>query len=859
MRIVLSVIFGIVLTLRLSAHPNVSTGALPKWLYDFHPHLDKTPSDEDISNGYYYNLLDLQSNLACNTEYTHYVRTIVNQSGVQNASEVSVTFSPQFQQVIFHHIDIIRDGAILHRLQQGRIKVVQEETDADEFQYNGLKRAFLTLEDVRKGDRIDVAFSVVGFNPVFDDKYSDDFSFNSETAVCNYYKTIITTPDRPLHIRTINNAPPPVEQRIDNRLVYTWNNPHMGSDDARPASNAPSWFNGYPTVYVTEYPDRPAVIGWGLQTFNQYHFSLPAGLQQKISDWKTRSGGDKVAFTSLALRFVQDEVRYLGLEIGANTHRPHQPGEVFTRRFGDCKDKALLLTTILQEEKIPAFVALINTDTRSRLTAVAPSPGAFDHAIVAIHRPDGKYDFVDPTLTNQRGPFAEIFVPAYGYALVLREGESGLEPVTPGKINDYSIIETLDAPWYDSAHFSITSVYAGGAADEIRGMFAEKSKKDLGEIYRKYYATLFDEIRQDRDITYKDDSTRNMVTVGKHYSIPQVWKNGRNGQRYFDFVTKIIEQNLPDPSDAPDNIPISLPYPFNVHYTLELHLPEGWAFEELHVKNDAFQFDFEPVPNGNNVSLHYSLKTFDDHISAAAVRRYKEDYKNIADKISFRLSGTPGSGGSFGENSATSDTPTPSAMALSDWKACWPAIWLTFFFSLFFSRLFQRLNSRSEETLYAPGSGYPLGGWLILLGISIASIIVFELIRLVQSDYYSYSSWATYGNAGGVALQYLYLTQLAIQLTLICGAAALLFWFIRKRDIFPRMFLWYAGILLTGRILLLVLFYAMPIPASLIGYRTIQIMALVRSGIYALIWAAYIIRSGQVKSTFLEPFRERIR
>lgn len=859
MRIVLSVIFGIVLTLRVPANPNVNTGAIPQWLYAIHPSLNKTPSDEDISNGYYYNLLDFQSNLTCNTEYTHYIRTIVNESGVQNASEVSVTFSPQFQQVIFHHIDIIRDGTVLHRLQQGRIKVVQEETDADEFQYNGLKRAFLTLEDVRKGDRIDVAFSIVGFNPVFDNKYSDDFSFNSETAVCNYYKTIITTPDRPLHIQTINKAPAPVEQRSDNRLVYTWTDPRMGSDEARSGSNAPSWYNGYPTVYVTEYADWPAVIEWGLQTFNHYNFSLPAGLQQKISWWRTRSGGDKVAFTSMALRFVQDEVRYLGLEIGANTHRPHQPGEVFTHRFGDCKDKALLLATILQEEKIPAYVALINTEIRSRLTNVAPSPGAFDHAIVAILRPDSSYDFVDPTLTNQRGPFAELFVPAYGYGLVLRQGESGLQPVTPGRVNDYSIIETLDAPWYDSAHFSITSVYAGGAADDTRGMFAEKSKKDLEESYRKFYATLFDEVHQDRDITYQDDSGKNMVTVRKHYSIPQLWKNGKNGQRYFEFVTKIFEQNLPDPSDAPDNIPISLPYPFNVHYTLDLNLPESWTFEELHVKNDAFQFDFEPVPNGNNVSLHYSLKTFDDHIPAAAVRQYKEDYKNIAEKISFRLSRSPGAGQSFGENTTTSDSPAPSGVALSDWKACWPAIWLTFFFSLLFSRLFQHLNSRSEETLYAPGSGYPLGGWLILLGISIASILVFELIRLIQSDYYSYSSWAIYGNAGGLPLQYLYLTQLAIQLTLICGAGALLFWFIRKRDIFPRMFLWYSGILLTGRTLLLVLFYAMPIPASLTYYRSILTLALLRSGLCVVIWVAFILRSGQVKSTFLEPFRERIR
>ena len=107
-----------------------------------------------------------------------------------------------------------------------------------------------------------------------------------------------------------------------------------------------------------------------------------------------------------------------GLEIGANTHRPHPPADVFDQRFGDCKDKALLLSMILQQEDIPAYVALINTDTRSHLTNVAPSPEAFDHAIVAIRRPDGKYDFIHPTITCQRGPFSQLFIPAYGYGLV---------------------------------------------------------------------------------------------------------------------------------------------------------------------------------------------------------------------------------------------------------------------------------------------------------------------------------------------------------------------------------------------------------------------------------------------------------
>jgi hypothetical protein len=856
MRIALSIILGLLLTPGLQALPHVKTSALPGWLYLTHPDLQKKPARDEISNGYYYVLYDLQSNLNCNTEYTHYIRDIANESGVQNGSEVSVTYAPEFQQVVFHRISILRDGVTIDRLQPDNIKVVQEETDADEFQYNGLNRAFITLKDTRKGDRIDVAYSVIGFNPVFGNHYSDDFSFSTSTAVCNYYKTIIT--NRPLYIQTINNAPAPAQQRQGNTLIYTWDNPNLSTDD--PGSDVPSWYNSNPTVYITEYQNWEAVVHWGLSTFNNYHYPITPDLQQKIAEWQKEAKGDKNSFATLALRFVQDEVRYLGLEIGVNTHQPHPPAETFTQRFGDCKDKALLLATILQQQGIPAYTALINTDTRSQLTHVAPSPEAFDHAIVAIAQPSGAYTFIDPTRSGQRGSLMDLYLPDYGYALVLREGETALRPVTPGRINDYTITETLDAAYYDTSRFSITSTYAGGAADEIRQLFTETSRKDLEENYRKYYQSLFDDIHQDGKITYSEDSDKNIVTVTKHYSVPQLWNTQKSGKRYFSFKVNILDQNLPDPSKAANNAPLALTYPFNVHYTLDLALPDDWEFGdgELHIQNEAFQFDFIPEVHGSNMTLHYNFRTLQDHVSAAALRQYKKDYDNILDRISFELYKDITPENATPEHTNPQPATSPSTFNPKDWQACWPAVWLTFFFCLLFSRLFRYLNIRGEETLYAPGSGYPIGGWIMLLGISLAIILLRELGSIFLSGFYNNTRWTYCGATGGNALQYLFLSDLAIHLTFVAGSGSLLYWFFNKRDIFPRMFCWFAAVLITGRILLLGLSWLSPASATLNGMRSGMIVELIFTTMYSAIWISYIQRSGQVSSTFLEPFRERI-
>ncbi|MBS1660600.1 MAG: DUF3857 domain-containing protein [Bacteroidetes bacterium] len=858
MRILVSFILFLFTAINLPAAPNVRTSPIPSWLHPIYPDLGKKPIQRDISDGYYYELLEEQTSLLNNTTYSHYIKHIINKTGVQDASEISVTFSPQFQQVVFHRITIMREGAVLNQLQPNEIKVVQEEKEASNYEYNGLKRAYLTLKDVRKGDRIEVAYSLVGFNPVFANKFSEEAYFINNTAVCNYYKTIITTPTRKLNIRYGNKATAPVTLSQGNTFVYFWDNPPLKSWQLE--SETPVWYDANPVAYISEYPDWQDVVGWGLATFNNYHYPLPASLQQKIAAWRSTAKGDKDLFANLATRFVQNDVRYLALEIGANTHRPHAPADVFTHRYGDCKDKALLLTTILQNEGIPAYVALVNTSTRSRLLDVAPSPAAFDHAITAIQRPGGEYIYVDPTNAGQRGELTSLYIPDYGYALLLKDGEKKLQPITPGRIYNYTIIETLDAPFYDTSHYTISSVYAGGIADEMRQAYEEKSVKDLEKYYLDYYAGVFnnvDGIQQDGAIVFQDDSLKNEFKVTKRYLIPAIWDTTEKDTKALHFAIKTLGQHLPDPSNAPADMPLSLTYPCNIHYTLNLTLPEGWdkTFSSLHIKNDAYQFDFMPDINGGNMTLYFTLRTFKDHIPASAVAKYKSDYKNMEGLLYFKLYKEVGNDeASSSASDNASDQDNLSAPSTNSTKACWPAIWLTFFFALIFSRIFIWLNRREAAIYYAPGSGYPLGGWLLLLGLSIIMSLGINVISFFGSNYYSYDNWTAYADAGGRSLQNLYLGKMAIQLVIIATTGATLFWFVKRRDIFPRMFMWHIAILLTGKLLIMLLFYLNPIPAILHPYKDAIIPGLIRTAAYSIIWGYYIWRSDQVRSTFLEPF-----
>jgi len=87
-------------------------------------------------------------------------------------------------------------------------------------------------------------------------------------------------------------------------------------------------------------------------------------------------------------RFLQREVRYVAIELGIGGYQPHPATEVFQHRYGDCKDKATLLSTMLKEIGVESYYVIINSQ-RGVVTASTPAFNGFDHAILAIRLPEG--------------------------------------------------------------------------------------------------------------------------------------------------------------------------------------------------------------------------------------------------------------------------------------------------------------------------------------------------------------------------------------------------------------------------------------------------------------------------------------
>jgi transglutaminase-like putative cysteine protease len=112
-----------------------------------------------------------------------------------------------------------------------------------------------------------------------------------------------------------------------------------------------------------------------------------AEIRQKVQEI-TQSSPTQLAKMQALASFIQKEIRYVAIELGVGGVQPHPAAEVFSHRYGDCKDKVTLLSSMLKEIGVESHYVIINTERGSVVPTTPPNMG-FNHVIVAIQLPAG--------------------------------------------------------------------------------------------------------------------------------------------------------------------------------------------------------------------------------------------------------------------------------------------------------------------------------------------------------------------------------------------------------------------------------------------------------------------------------------
>jgi hypothetical protein len=391
-------------------------GPVPAWVSPATPGTLSAVAASQDSFGEVCLLADTQV-LASDQQHVTYRRMVinaVNASGVNSVANIQIRFDPSYQSLVLHSINIVRNGHIIPKLATARIQVLQREAELEAQIYDGTKTVNVFLDDVREGDTVDYSYSTSGRNPVFNGLDFGVQLLQFPVPVARIHSRLLVPSSKQINFATRNTSIKPAMSQHNGLLDYVWDvaNPPV----LKIENDAPFWYMPYAEVTWSEFANWQAVALWA-QPLYLVPETLSPELQaqvDRIAKAEKTPDGRMLA----ALRLVQGEVRYLGVEIGQNSHAPNPPALVYARRFGDCKDKTLLLLTLLQYLGVDAHAALVNTALQRGLADVQPSPGVFDHVLVQA-RIGGRVWWIDPTRYLQKADLEHLYQPDYGLALIV--------------------------------------------------------------------------------------------------------------------------------------------------------------------------------------------------------------------------------------------------------------------------------------------------------------------------------------------------------------------------------------------------------------------------------------------------------
>lgn len=318
------------------------------------------------------------------------VYRVDEQAAVANNSQISALWAPWHNDKPVLAARVITKDGTVHTLDANAVtEAPARESSLDIFSDNRIVRA--PLPAVAVGSVVEYTITTDGRSPIEGAGLSGVFTFGGWVPV--------------ERTRLILDGPASIQPRI---LNHSGVEPQVEENDGRRR-----------TIFTTgRRPKLENVEGWlpfDEMAYPYVAFSTGTSWQEIATRYaaivdeqiagsdlqklvKNAIGNAKTPrdIAARVLAAIQKDIRYAGVEIASGSIIPRQPATVLKNKYGDCKDKAVLLVAMLRQAGLTAHVALLRAGYDFDAHQSLPGLGRFNHAIVRLESPDGAI-WIDPT------------------------------------------------------------------------------------------------------------------------------------------------------------------------------------------------------------------------------------------------------------------------------------------------------------------------------------------------------------------------------------------------------------------------------------------------------------------------------
>lgn len=318
--------------------------------------------------------------------------------------------------------------------------------------------------------------------------------------------------------------------------------------------------------------------------------------------------------------FVQQKIRYFVIEMGVGGYQPHAAEDIFRGRYGDCKDKATLLSAMLSSVGIHSALLMVDSE-RGVIDPDDPSIWG-NHMIGAIEIPAGyespklhsvvtaktgkQYLIFDPTwyLT----PFGQLEDNLQGSYGVLLEGDASQViqlPVMDPTLNRIKRSATFELSADGSLKGSVTDLRFGDLAEYRRSVFSEQDGTKQQEYMQQVIgndltAASMTELKVENVDALNKDMTTTFNVQASHFASftgPLLMVRPR-----------VLGSDALDVDHRARYVAINLEQTMQITDDYDIKLPDGYTVDELPdpVKVDVGFASYVSSTEVHGRMMHYS-------------------------------------------------------------------------------------------------------------------------------------------------------------------------------------------------------------------------------------------------------------
>lgn len=402
-----------------------------------------------------------------------------------------------------------------------------------------------------------------------------------------------------------------------------------------------SYYAQHVIVYVTQYKYDGQVIPvyntvaelykWNSSFLKDINTTASALLKQvadsvcagKTTEW------DKA---QAIYHWVQNHIKYVAFEAGLEGFVPRQAEDVCTKRYGDCKDMASLLTALLNASGLKAYFTWIGTRSIPYSYTEVPLPISDNHMISAV-KVDNKWIFLDATDPNCIFGFPSSSIQNKEALIGISADKYELVKV-PVMVSSKSII-------VDSTFLTIDKkILKGFASVDYVGYYGSDvynsllyNKGDDERVYaRRRMAKGSNKfIMKDYKISFPDPANKS-ANIKSNFEIPDYVKS-IDDEMYINLnLEKIFGYTVTD--TAKRKMAIENSFLMNIRQVHLLKIPEGYALEHLpkniSVSNNVvdFSIEYKQVKDQVIATQNYTIKQL--YIEVADFTKWNEAITKVS-------------------------------------------------------------------------------------------------------------------------------------------------------------------------------------------------------------------------------------